>query len=202
MAARFVRDEEAAGSNPATPTSSQATPHDGTWPFPCRTAAKYSNGLLPSLFAEPLKRPQRLGVRHLGIDIHRHVDLSMTKYPHGHPRMNVERREQGGTRMPGVVDRDTPDSGPGAAPSSKRFATETRRLFVDVSGAIIDQQGRAETHVVRLITQRRPARMSVSPRCPRPAINSQRSPPTATRELEARARFEATSNAREHARNA
>ena len=28
-----VRDEEAAGSNPATPTSSQATSHHGTWPF-------------------------------------------------------------------------------------------------------------------------------------------------------------------------
>src|SRR5215469_10800097 len=26
-------DEETAGSNPATPTSSQATPNSGTWPF-------------------------------------------------------------------------------------------------------------------------------------------------------------------------
>ena len=44
LAARFVRDEEAAGSNPATPTSSTATCDLGRWPFSCRTAAKYSNG--------------------------------------------------------------------------------------------------------------------------------------------------------------
>jgi hypothetical protein len=42
----------------------------------------------------------------------------------------------------------------------------------------------------------------VSPRCPRTAINSQRSPPAATCEHEAGARFEPASNAREHPRNA
>ena len=42
----------------------------------------------------------------------------------------------------------------------------------------------------------------VSPRCPRTAINSQRSPPAATCEHEARAGFEPASNAREHPRNA
>src|SRR5215510_15490599 len=42
----------------------------------------------------------------------------------------------------------------------------------------------------------------VSPRCPRTAINSQRSPPAATYEHDACAGFEATGNAREHARNA
>ena len=42
----------------------------------------------------------------------------------------------------------------------------------------------------------------MSPRCPRTAVNSQRSPPPATREPEAGAGFEPVSNAREHARNA
>jgi|KBSMisStandDraft_5_1062788.scaffolds.fasta_scaffold69996_3 hypothetical protein len=40
------------------------------------------------------------------------------------------------------------------------------------------------------------------PRCPRTAVNSQRSPPAATCEHEASAGFESASNAREHARNA
>src|SRR5438132_8925399 len=44
--------------------------------------------------------------------------------------------------------------------------------------------------------------VAVSPRCPRTAINSQRSPPAATCEHEARAGFEPASNAREHPRNA
>jgi hypothetical protein len=42
----------------------------------------------------------------------------------------------------------------------------------------------------------------VSPRCPRTAINSQRSPAAATCEHEASAGFEPASNAREHSRNA
>jgi hypothetical protein len=44
----------------------------------------------------------------------------VTEYPHGHPGMNVERGEQGGARMPGVVDGDTTDPGPGAQRVSKR----------------------------------------------------------------------------------
>ena len=43
-----VRDEEAGSSNLPTPTSSQATPHRGMWPFLCRTAAKYSDAYEPS----------------------------------------------------------------------------------------------------------------------------------------------------------
>jgi hypothetical protein len=42
----------------------------------------------------------------------------------------------------------------------------------------------------------------VSPRCPRTAINSQRSPPAATCEHEASASLEPAGNAREHPRNA
>src|SRR5256885_7037358 len=42
----------------------------------------------------------------------------------------------------------------------------------------------------------------VSPRCPRTAVNSQRSPPATTCEHEAWAGFEPASNAREHPRNA
>ena len=34
MAARFVRDEEAAGSNPATPTQVIGHSHSRKWPFP------------------------------------------------------------------------------------------------------------------------------------------------------------------------
>jgi hypothetical protein len=80
----------------------------------------------PLAVSESPKRPQRLGVGHLGIDIHRHVDLSVTEYPHGHSRMNVERREQSGAHMPGVVDCNTTDSGPGAA--SLKAPVEVARL--------------------------------------------------------------------------
>jgi hypothetical protein len=39
----WLRDEEAAGSNPATPTRSKVTPPPGRGLFLTHTAAKYSN---------------------------------------------------------------------------------------------------------------------------------------------------------------
>ena len=80
-----VRDEEAAGSNPATPTSSQATSHDGTWPFLMPYSSKVQQRLRAKLPPEPLERLERPGIGDLGIGVHRHVDLRMPQDPHGNP---------------------------------------------------------------------------------------------------------------------
>ena len=76
-AAPIVRDEEAAGSNPATPT--QLTGHspkrDVAFFYAVQqqgTATAYSLAV-----AEPLERPERLGVGDIGVDVHRDVDLRM-----------------------------------------------------------------------------------------------------------------------------
>ena len=97
---RSVRDEEAAGSNPATPTSSKATPPTETWPFSVPYSRKVQQCLRAKLPPEPLERVERLGVGDLGVDVHRHVDLRMPQDPHGNPGMHVERGQQSGTGMP------------------------------------------------------------------------------------------------------
>jgi hypothetical protein len=109
LAARFVRDEEAAGSNPATPTSSTATCDLGRWPFSWRTAVKYSKRLRIDLLAEASERLERLRVRHLGVDVHRHIDLRMPQDSHRHPRFHVQGREQGCARVPDIMDSDLAD---------------------------------------------------------------------------------------------
>jgi hypothetical protein len=71
LAARFVRDEEAAGSNPATPT--QVKGHS-----PMREVALFyavQQRLRIELLAQALERLEGLGVGDLGVDVHRDVDL-------------------------------------------------------------------------------------------------------------------------------
>jgi len=105
---RVVRDEEAAGPNPATPT--QVTGHSpaGRWPFPMPRSCKVQQRLRAKLPPQPLERLERLSVGDLGVDIHRHVDLRMAQDPHGHPGMHVEHGQQSGTGMSCTVMRRTP----------------------------------------------------------------------------------------------
>jgi hypothetical protein len=95
-----VRDEEAAGSNPATPT--QVTGHLPRWDvaFLMPYSSKVQQRLRAKLPPEPRECLERPLVGDLGVDIHRHVDLRMAQDPHGHPRMHVERRQESGTGMP------------------------------------------------------------------------------------------------------
>src|SRR5271165_6655754 len=108
--ASAVRDEEAAGSNPATPT--QVTGHS-----PQRDVAFFyavQQRLRAKLPPEPLERLERLGIGDLGVDVHRHVDLRMTQNPHGNPGVHVERGESG-TGVSHVVHGDAADACLGAA---------------------------------------------------------------------------------------
>ena len=96
---RSVRDEEAAGSNPATLT--QLTGH-----LPRRDVAfsyAVQQHLRAKLPPEPLERLERLVVGDLGVDVHRDVDLRVPQDAHGDPRMHVERGQQSGTGMPHIV---------------------------------------------------------------------------------------------------
>ena len=45
--------------------------------------------------------PCRL-IRHLGVDLHRHRELRMTENPHGHPRMDVQIRQNRRASTPGI----------------------------------------------------------------------------------------------------
>ena len=67
MAARFVRDEEAAGSNPATPTQVKGHSHRRKWPFPMPYSSKVQQRLRTKLPPEPLERSKRLSVRDLDL---------------------------------------------------------------------------------------------------------------------------------------
>ena len=72
MAARFVRDEEAAGSNPATPTQVTGHSHRGKWPFSMPYSSKVQQRLRAKLPSEPLERVERLRVgdlRFIRLDI-------------------------------------------------------------------------------------------------------------------------------------
>ncbi|SRR6266851_4233743 len=54
-AAPLVRDEEAAGSNPATPTRSEAISFSWRWPFTCPYSSEVSNGYEPSCLPSRLR---------------------------------------------------------------------------------------------------------------------------------------------------
>jgi hypothetical protein len=86
--------------------------------------------------------------------------------------------------------------GIGARPDSRLHTRQRARLTVWLRQSSGLHRGGAPTRTW-------PARYwRMPPRCPRTAINSQRSPSASTREHEASARFEPASNAREHPRNA
>src|SRR4029077_11856227 len=69
--------------------------------------------------AEPLKAKtwpnSGLSVRHLGVDVHRHIDLCMPQDSYGNPRMHIQSSEQRRTRVPHVMHSDLPDGSLGAA---------------------------------------------------------------------------------------
>ena len=62
-------------------------------------SSKVQQRLGAKLPPEPLERLERLVVGDLGVDVHRHVDLSMAQDPHGNPGMHVEGGQESGTGM-------------------------------------------------------------------------------------------------------
>src|ERR1039458_3853408 len=63
------------------------------WPLSSSYSSEVQLRLRIELPAEPLERLQRLGIRDLVVDVHRHVDLRMTQDAHGHPRVYVQGSE-------------------------------------------------------------------------------------------------------------
>ena len=59
------------------------------------------------------RRAGRL-VGYLGVDLHSDVEAAMPEYLHGHPRVNLQGREQQAARVAGVVNADHPDTSPRA----------------------------------------------------------------------------------------
>jgi hypothetical protein len=122
--ARLLRDEEAAGSNPATPTSSRATRDLRGWPRCVSYSSKVVQQRLGAeLPREPPERPERVRIRDLGVHIHRHVDLRMTQDAHGHAWVHVERCQECGARVPNLMNRDAADA---------RFITACLKPAVEV----------------------------------------------------------------------
>jgi len=62
-------------------------------------SGKVQQRLRAKLPPEPLERLERPGIGNLGVDVHRHVDLSMAQDPHGNPGMHVEGGQESGTGM-------------------------------------------------------------------------------------------------------
>ena len=91
LAARFVRDEEAAGSNPATPTQVKGHSPRREVAFFDPYSSEVQQRLRIELLAEALERLERLGVRDLGVNVHCDVDLRMPQDAHGDARVDVER---------------------------------------------------------------------------------------------------------------
>src|ERR1035437_4081078 len=98
LVARFVRDEEAAGSNPVTPTSvftgERPAPELVRASFAASTAAKYSSrgpgGLIP---ATPPACVALLVSTLTRVDLHRHCHVCMAKNHGCTPRSTVSRPE-------------------------------------------------------------------------------------------------------------
>jgi hypothetical protein len=100
-----LRDEEAAGSNPATPTQVKATPKGGMWPLSMPYSSKVQQRLRAKLPPEMLERAECPGIGDLCVDVHRHIDLRMAQDAHSNPRIHVER----GTCVPHIVNGDAAD---------------------------------------------------------------------------------------------
>lgn len=61
------------------------------WPFSCRYSSKVQQRSGAELLAEPPSRLERLGVRDLRVDVHRHVNLRVAQDPHSHPGIKAAR---------------------------------------------------------------------------------------------------------------
>src|ERR1700729_2074619 len=70
-----VRDEEAAGSNPATPTQVKGRLSTSNRPLLILYSSKVQQPSRIELLAETLECSECLLVRDLGVDIHSHLDL-------------------------------------------------------------------------------------------------------------------------------
>lgn len=121
--ARRVWVAEAAGSNPASPT--QITGHLRSSRVASLPPVQQQSQQRPGveLLREPLERLERLRVRHLGVDVHRHVDMGMAHNAHSHPGMYVQGREQARARAPDVMNSDLAEPCPVAA----NLRSSTRR---------------------------------------------------------------------------
>jgi hypothetical protein len=75
---------------------------------------KVQQRLGAQLLAKAPESLPSLGIRDLRVDVHRDVDLGVAKDPHSDTRADVERGQERGTGVPGVVDGDPPDASPGA----------------------------------------------------------------------------------------
>ena len=134
MAARFVRDEEAAGSNPATPT--QVTGHSLSWDvaFSLPYSSKVQQRLRAKLPPEPLERFQCLGVRDLGVDIPRHADLRMAEDVHGNPGIKAATAAPLARRQrPGLWPWEAP---PGHMPGRKSQNAQIKRLMTTATSSM------------------------------------------------------------------
>jgi hypothetical protein len=107
LVARFVRDEEVVGSNPATPTQVRGhlRPLVGGL-FLSRTAAKYSNDYVPSC------RASRLGARLITVHQLRHTCAALLAAFDVHPRvaMRILRHPQIDVTMNVYTEAGRPDT--------------------------------------------------------------------------------------------
>ncbi len=110
LVARFVRDEEVAGSNPVTPTRSEVRYPILRLGFLPGTAAKYSSGSPIEAVPQSFER----GAGGLGgglrVDLHGHRDLGVPQDPHHLAGMDIEVDQERGAGPAAVVHGDLPDA--------------------------------------------------------------------------------------------
>jgi hypothetical protein len=113
VGARFLDTEEVTGSNPVSPTSTEAMSHRRTWPLLCR----YSDFVQLRLSIQALpKPPERFPVRlsgHLHIDLHGDRKSGVPEVGRGHSRVDLEIGEARHAGAPRVVDSDPAYARPG-----------------------------------------------------------------------------------------
>src|SRR5215218_2371452 len=130
LVARFVRDEEVAGSNPVTPTNRvPGQRHTQILDRSLRaasTAAKYSSTSVQDVS----KSPQRItcsGRARVGVDLHRDRLVGMPQDSHDHARMHIEVNEQRGGSVPGAMN-GQPTHSRGLA-ARRELPVESARIY-------------------------------------------------------------------------
>jgi hypothetical protein len=115
LVARFVRDEEAAGSNPVTPTSSGAVSATSDRLLSAEYGSEVQQRPSSKGLPQSLERVPSLLGRDLGVDLHRHGEVSVAKDLHRDAWVYVEVSEQRRAGPPSVMHSDPPNRGLGAA---------------------------------------------------------------------------------------
>jgi hypothetical protein len=115
LVARFVRDEEVVGSNPATPTQVRGLfaifLSDRLRAYAAATAAVCRClRLSPSRLSAP--RVSSVG---MCVHVHRDRDLAVPHAPHRDARVHVERSQQGRAGVPRVMDANGSYACPGTS---------------------------------------------------------------------------------------